>query len=183
VGRVVFAGVPNAGTLLAHPDHVIKLLDRVTTALNLFPAGIVTEVLESILTAIKVIGHGALKGLTGLSCMKPGGDFLKALNQGAPKGADYCAIAADYVPSDAGVKLLLAGTLADAVLDRVFDHVQNDLVVPEPGVYAENGCRTFPITDPARILILPASTGILHTTLFGSPLVQSKLLEWLVESG
>jgi hypothetical protein len=179
VGRVVFAGVPNAGTLLAHPDHMVKLLDRITTALNLFPAGIVTEVLESILTAIKVIGHGALKGLKGLACMNPDGDFLKTLNQGSPKGADYYAIAADYVPSDAGIKLLVAGTLADAVVDRVFDHTQNDLVVPEPGVYQDNGCKTFPIADPTRTLLLPASSGILHTTMFGSPVVQSKLLEWL----
>jgi hypothetical protein len=115
--------------------------------------------------------------------MKPGGEFLSTLNQGAPKGADYYAIAADYVPSDAGIKLLLAGTLADAIVDRVFDHTQNDLVVPEPGVYEDNGCKTFPIADPARKLLLPASTGTLHTTLFGSPVVQSKLLEWLTESG
>ena len=39
VRRTVFVGVPNNGTALADPDHIVKMLDRLTTALNLFPTG------------------------------------------------------------------------------------------------------------------------------------------------
>lgn len=180
VRRVVFVAVPNSGTLLADPDHMVKMIDRLTTALNLFPTGPVTETLEALITAVKVIGHGALKGLAGLACMHPTGDFLKALNHGEPTGAEYYAIAADYEPTDSGLKALLAGTVADAVLDRVFDDVPNDLVVPEPGVFGENGCKTFPISNLSRMLKIPPTAGVIHTTMFSSDIVRSKLLEWLV---
>ena len=180
VRRVIFVAAPNAGTLLADPDHMVKMIDRLTTALNLFPTGPVTETLEALITAIKVIGHGGLKGLNGLACMHPTGDFLKTLNHGEPTGADYYAVAADYEPTDSGLKALLAGTVADAVLDRVFENVPNDLVVPEPGVFGENGCKTFPISDLNRMLQIPPTAGVIHTTMFSSDLVRSKLLEWLI---
>jgi hypothetical protein len=180
VRRVIFVAVPNSGTPLADPDHMVKMIDRLTTALNLFPTGPVTETLEALITAIKVIGHGGLKGLDGLACMHPTGDFLKALNHGEPTGAEYYAVAADYEPTDSGLKALLAGTVADVVLDRVFEDVPNDMVVPEPGVFAENGCKTFPISDVNRMLQIPPTAGVIHTTMFSSDLVRSKLLEWLI---
>ena len=36
INRVVFVAAPNRGTLLADPDHMVEMLDRMTTALNLF---------------------------------------------------------------------------------------------------------------------------------------------------
>jgi hypothetical protein len=180
VGRVVFVGVPNAGTPLADPDHMVKMIDRFTTALNLFPSGPITETLEALITAVKVIGHGALQGLDGLACMRPAGAFLKTLNHGEPAGAEYYAVAADFEPTDSGLKALLAGTVADAVIDRVFENVPNDMVVPEPGVYGENGCKTFPIAGVNRMLQIPPGAGVVHTTLFGSDLVRAKLLDWLL---
>ena len=87
VRRVVFVGVPNNGTLLAHPDHMMKMIDRFTTLLNVFPSGVVTETLEAIITAVKVIGHGALKGLQGLASMQP--TAAPENNQGAPAGRGY----------------------------------------------------------------------------------------------
>lgn len=178
VGKIVFVGVPNAGTLLAQPDHMVKMIDRLTTALNLFPSGPVGEVLEAILTAIKVIGHGALKGLDGLASMAPSGEFLTRINSGNPSGGGYYAIGADYEPRHPGLKALVAGTIADAVLDRVFGETPNDLVVPEPGVFAVEGCGAFPI--PAQQLLrVPADAGVIHTTLFGHPPVSARLLQWL----
>jgi hypothetical protein len=180
VQRVVFVCTPNQGTLLAHPDHMVRMIDRLTTALNLFPTGPVTETLEALITAVKVIGHGALKGLEGLASMRPGGPFLKELNGGsAPSNPGYCAIAADFEPVDQGLRALVTGSLADAVLDRVFQDVANDLVVPEPGVYGANGTASFPIPD-ARLLKAPPADGIIHTTIFGYPPATAKLLEWLV---
>jgi len=178
VKRIVFVGVPNQGTLLAHPDHMVKMIDRFTTALNLFPTGPVTETLEALITAIKVIGHGALSGLSGLAAMRPDGEFLQGLNRPSASWSEYYAIAADYTPSDQGLKALIAGRIADAVLDRVFEKTGNDLVVPEPGVYTANGAAGFPISS-ARLLRVAPQDGIMHTTLFSHPPATGKLLEWL----
>jgi hypothetical protein len=178
VKRIAFWGVPNHGTLLAHPNHMVKMIDRLTTLLNLFPTGVVTETLEGLITAIKIIGHGALKGLNGLAAMNPEGDFLRALNQQAPLATEYFAIAADYSPSDEGVKALVAGNIANAVLDRVFERAANDLVVPELGVYSENGGSGFPI-DQGRVLRIPASAGIMHTHLFSYKPAIEKVTAWL----
>jgi hypothetical protein len=178
VRRVVFAGVPNNGTALTHPDHMVRMLDRYTTALNLFPTGVVTETLEVILTALKVLGHGALRGLDGLAAMRPGGSFLATLNGGHEDGSGYHAIAADFEPTDAGLKALLTGKVADAVMDRVFSDVPNDLVVPQPGVHGGNGNPAFPI--PAdRCHLVPLDAGIIHTTLFSHPPAQARLRDWL----
>jgi hypothetical protein len=178
VRRVVFVGVPNQGTLLAHPDHMTKMIDRLTTALNLFPSGPVTETLEALITAVKVIGHGALKGLDGLASMRPEGEFLQGLNRQSAGGSEYFAVAADYTPGDQGVKALVAGRIANAISDRVFEQTPNDLVVPEPGVYGKNGGPGFPIDAP-RVLRVAAGAGILHTTLFSHRPAIDKLTEWL----
>lgn len=178
VRRVVFFGVPNNGTLLAQPDHMVQMLDRLTTALNLFPTGVVTELLEAILTVVKVIGHGALGGLDGLAAMRPGGVFLNALNASQEDGRNYYAVAADYEPVDEGLKALLTGSVKDAVMDRIFEQVPNDLVVPEPGVYGANGSPAFPIAD-TRYLQVPVDAGVIHTTLFAYPPAIDKLRDWL----
>ena len=177
VKRVVFVAVPNQGTLLADPDHMVQMIDRLTTALNIFPTGPVTETLEGLITALKVIGHAALKGLAGLASMDPAGAFIGKLNGGAPQGVEYYAIAADYQPTDQGLRILLTGT-ADAVLDRVFEEKANDLVVPEAGVYAANGCQVFPLQDERVFLIAP-NQGVVHTTMFGHAPATDKLLTWL----
>lgn len=178
VRRVVFAGVPNNGTPLTQPDHMVHMLDRFSTALNLFPTGPVTETLEAILSVVKVIGHGALDGLDGLAAMCPGGTFLNALNVGQEDGSNYYAIAADYEPVDGGLKALLTGSVTDAVMDRVFEQVPNDLVVPQPGVYGPNGSMAFPLAD-TRCLQVPVAAGVIHTTLFTYPPAMDKLLDWL----
>jgi len=179
VKRIAFVAVPNAGTLLAHPDHMVKMIDRLTTALNLFPTGPVAEGLEALLTAVKIIGHGSLKALDGLASMHPEGEFLRRLNQGAPAADGYHAVAADYEPTHEGIKALVAGKIADSVIDRVFQDAENDLVVPEAGVYSANGSGAFPV--PAeRLLRIRGEAGVIHTTVFGHAPAADKLLEWLV---
>src|SRR5208282_3676199 len=75
VRRIVFCGVPNGGTALADPDHMVDMIDRFTTALTLFPTGPITETFEALITVVKIVGHGALKGLPGLASMRPKGTF------------------------------------------------------------------------------------------------------------
>lgn len=177
VHRAVFAGVPNQGTKLAQPDHMIDMIDRMTTGLNVVPAGGVADILEGLLIAVKIIGHGALKALAGLRSMDPDGEFLKRLNRPGRRHDGFLAIAADYEPRDAGLKSLV-GRAADSVVDRVFERAGNDLVVPEAGVYDVNGSDSFPIADD-RCLRLPTSAGIMHTGIFAHPDVSVRLREWL----
>lgn len=177
VNRIAFVGVPNQGTLLAQPDHMVEMIDRLTTGLNLLPPGGVADVLDGILIAVKIIGHGALKALDGLRAMDPAGEVLRTLNQGGPSTATYYAVAANYEPTDPGLKGLVSRA-RDAVVDRIFEGAANDLVVPELGVYDRNGGGGFPIASD-RCLQLPDSAGVMHTGMFGHPEVARRLDQWL----
>ena len=180
VGRVVFVATPNHGTALADADHMVDFIDRYTSILNLLPPGpqdVVTEVLEAILTVVKLIGHAMLRGLPGLLSMDPRGDFIKRLNSGQPPAAQYYALAADYEPAGS-LKALVAGTIADTIVDRVFGKEPNDLVVPTLGVTEGSTNRVFPIqTD--QLFSYPGSGGVLHTNFFGAPTTSTRLLDWL----
>jgi len=178
VNRVIFVGVPNYGTPLANPDHMMAMIDRLTTALNLFPTGPVVETLEAMITAIKMIAHGGIGGLRGLASMRPDGDFLKKLNDGRQQTSKYFAIGADYEPQGTGLRALVRGTVADAALDYIFADKANDLVVPEAGVYGADGSGAFPLKD-ASVLRLPGTAGVIHTRMFTHAPASAKLLEWL----
>ena len=177
VRRVAFVGVPNQGTLLAQPSHMVDMIDRLTTGLNLVPASGVADVLEGILIAVKIIGHGALKGLAGLQAMNPNGPFLKRFKQAARHNAEYYAVAANYEPTDPGLRGLVSRG-KDLVADHVFGGAGNDLVVPEAGVYAADDFDGFPIPTE-RLLRLPSSAGVMHTDMFGHPDVVQRLRAWL----
>ena len=177
VRRIVFGATPNGGTLLADPDHMVDMVDRLTTALSLFPSGPVTETLEALITVVKVLGHGGLKGLEGLASMHPEGTFLAGLNRASASGAEYFAIAANYQATDRGLRALVTGTV-DNVLDQVFGDAPNDLVVPTAGVHAKNGDGNFPVQED-RVLLFEPAQGVMHTGLFEQPAVSEKLLAWL----
>ena len=174
VSRIAFVGVPNQGTPLTDPDHMSDMIDRFTTVLNVAPPGSPADWLEGLLIAVKILGHGALKGLAGLQSMNPKGKFLAALNTGGRQNPDNLAIAADYDPTDEALKSIVK----DGAVDAIFQDAGNDLVVPELGVYGENGSGTFPIPT-AACLRLPASAGVTHTTMFANADVQRRLNSWL----
>jgi hypothetical protein len=176
VRRSVFGGVPNAGTILTDADHVVGMLDRLTTALNVLPTGLPGEILDGLLIVVKVLGRGALNSLPGLISMRPAGEFLELLNQ-AGKAGEYYAVAADYEPTDAGLRQLVKKA-GDAAVDRVFGNLPNDLVVPQGGVYEDNGGAGFPVPND-RCLLLGPDRGVMHTTMFADPDVQRALLRWL----
>jgi pimeloyl-ACP methyl ester carboxylesterase len=177
VRRIAFVGVPNSGTALADPDHMVDMIDRLTTVLTLSPTGAVTETLEALITAIKTLAHGALKGLGGLASMNPGGPFLRTLNMPSPPGVDYFAVASNYEPVDRGLRGLVSGA-ADGVLDRVFANAGNDLVVPTDGVTGGNGGTGFPLAD-ANVLTFPPQAGVMHTGFFRRAEVSERLLAWM----
>ena len=104
----MFAATPNNGTVLADPDHMVAMVDRLTTLLTVFPTGPVTETLEALITVVKVLAHGVLSGLGGLASMRPQDQFLRRVNRDTASSADYFAIAANYAPTDAGLRGLVA---------------------------------------------------------------------------
>jgi pimeloyl-ACP methyl ester carboxylesterase len=177
VRRIVFGGVPNSGTALADPDHMVDMIDRFTTALTLLPTGPVTETFEALVTVIKIIGHGALKSLRGLASMHPKGTFLETLNQSTTQHAEYFAIASNYEPTDRGLRALVTGA-ADDLADEVFGNVGNDLVVPTEGVWGKNGGSAFPLA-PDRVLSFGPTQGVMHTSFFRQGKVAEDLLAWL----
>jgi hypothetical protein len=177
VRRLVMAGVPNAGTLLADPDHMVDMIDRLTTVLTLFPSGAAAETLEALVTVVKMIGRGILTGLDGLVSMHPKGAFLSTLNVEGGAAQAYFAVASNFEPKERGLRALVAGA-ADRLVDFVFADAGNDLVVPTDGVHQGNGHPVFPL--PAeRVLLLTPEDGAMHTSLFTQASVEKKLFEWL----
>jgi pimeloyl-ACP methyl ester carboxylesterase len=172
VGKVVFVGAPNAGTILADGQHVGDLIDTYTNLLNFLPDNGVTDILEAIIAVVKQLAVGALKGLPGLQSMRPGGEFGKWLNAGPRAGETrYFALASDFTPGEPGLKAYAM----DRLMDKVFT-AANDLVVPTEGVFAENGSGFFPIEEK---FVFKGSDGVAHTGFFGHRGAREKIMEWL----
>lgn len=180
VGSIVFVGTPNAGTLLAQPDHMMSMIDRYTTALNILPTGPVEEVLEAIVTTVKVVAHATMKALDGLMSMNPVGDYLTQVNVAGENGTKYYAICANFepnTPETAPLKTIIKAKVGDAVVDRIFKDAPNDLVVPTDGVFTAGGPH-FPLDESSR-LVFPSDRGIWHSAYFEQPETADRLRIWL----
>lgn len=176
VDRSVFVATPNHGTALADAEHMTAFINRYTSVLNLIPPGpheVVTDILEAVITAVKMIGAAALEGLPGLTSMNPGGAFLEHMNQGVGTASTYYGVAADYEPQGG-----LAAMVTDGVVDRVFNNAANDLVVPTLGVFQGSNDPSFPIPQE-RLLQFPATQGVNHSGFFSQPEFGTTLLNWL----
>lgn len=169
VGRVVFVGTPNQGTVLCKPDHITDLLDRYTTALNILPTGPLGDVLDAVIAVVKIVGHGVLTGLDGLAAMDPNGGFISQLSMGNRGSTQYFGLTANYEPADAGLMTFLK----DHAMDRVFGDADNDLVVPTDGVAPSDE----PVAGSHRYA---AAEAIHHGGYFGAPKTETLLLDWLV---
>ena len=177
VGRVVFVATPNNGTALADEENIVSLLDRVATLANIMPGTPIVEALDAVLAVVKTIAHGVLTGLSGLSAMRPGGEFLGALNRGGAVPTEYFGLAANYEPTNPGLRALVTGA-KDALVDIAFGGEPNDLVVPTVGVYQGAADANFPI--PAdRLLEFPPERGISHSTFWAEPETSERFLAWL----
>ncbi|MGW8368192.1 MAG: esterase/lipase family protein [Gammaproteobacteria bacterium] len=175
VRKIVFVASPNGGTTLADADYMGDFVDAHTNILSLLPDNAITDTLEVIITVLKQLAVGALKGLDGLQSMKPEGAYLRdVLNQpGSPASSDYYAIASDFEPTTDS----FGPWAKDRLLDKIFQQ-RNDLVVPTSSVYAENGSAMFPIRAD-RLLELGEADGAHHGSFFRNPRAVGKLGEWL----
>ena len=180
VGSVVFVGTPNAGTLLAQPDHMMNMIDRYTTALNVLPTGPVEEILEAIVTTVKVVAHATMQALDGLMSMNPVGDYLKSVNVAGENGTKYFAICANFEPNTAAtapLKTIIKQKVGDAIVDRIFKDAPNDLVVPTNGVFTASGPH-FPLAEASR-LVFSSDRAIWHSAYFEQPETAERLRQWL----
>jgi len=173
VGTIVFVGTPNAGTALAAFERIGQFIDRMTNLLDLLPDNPVTDPLATIISVAKQMAVGTLKGLDGLTCMTPDGEYLKTLNGPCSAGATYRAVAADFEPPPGSS---LATIARDAGADFIFGGEQNDLVVPTGGVFAGNGGSLFPIADP---LVLESALAVDHSGYWAQTDVVNALDGWL----
>jgi hypothetical protein len=180
VRRIVFVGAVNAGTALADDEHMIAMIDRFTTLARFIPQGTARTVVDALVMAIKVVGHGFLADLEGLAAMNPKGAFIKALNVPGGTAAEQFAIASNFEPKP-GTPIFSLTRAGDLAVDKIFADAANDLVVPRDGVFARNGAAGFPIDD-ARCLQFGPADGIIHTEFFNEPRVGAQLLEWLEPS-
>lgn len=176
VRRVVFAGVPNAGSPLADMDHMQAFVDSYTTMLNLLGHGIpIAATLGSIVAVVKQLAASAIKGLDGLQSMDPDGTFLTDLNKGPAGTETYYALASNYEPA-AGSGL---AAFCDALMDKVFDLQMNDLIVPTQGVYQLPDSATsarFPVT---KVRQFAPGDAIDHSAYFHRPEAASQIYTWL----
>lgn len=174
VRTLLMVATPNSGTAMAEPKHIGNWLDLVTNMLQFFPDNPVTDTIDVVLTVIKQLAVGAMKGLNGLMSMRPGGPFLAdTLNQPVPHDVTYRAITSNFEP---GVDTPMRWVLADMGIDQIFDQDANDLVVPTTGVYAHNGATAFPISAPVEF---PSQSAVHHSAYFAHPTVTTAMNNWL----
>lgn len=181
ISKIVHVGVPNAGTQLANVKRIGKFVDRISTMLNLAPDGplsTVADVLDGILTVVKIIGCNGVGELPGLSAMDPAATWLPTL--GARQAAPHTsyAIGSDYEPSGGVLQLV---RVPDAAADLVFGLLPNDMVVPATGVY-DVSAAGFPIPAERRVGF-SRDEHVWHCAYFGQRKTQKALLDWLPADG
>jgi len=176
--KIVHVGVPNAGTALANVERYGTFIDRTSTLLNLAPDGplsVVADILDGILTVVKIIGCNGIGALPGLSAMDPANQWLRDLAARPARSHTAYAIGSDYAPSGGVLQLV---RVPDGLADLVFSNDANDMVVPADGVYDAASATGFPIPAERRIAF-SKSEGVWHCAYFGQHKTQQGLLDWL----
>ncbi len=174
VRSAVLVGATCNGTILASADNWDELINRATTLLNLVPGLAVNATLETILAVVRSLAVEVVKDLEGLSCMAPGSDFLKLLNDktAKPTAARYRAIVSNYEPKDPA----LVAWLNDEARDWIFKGVPNDMMVAIESMDGPNGYGAFPIKVHRDF---QPDEGVEHSDYFGQPMTSKALLGWL----
>lgn len=177
VNKAVLVAAPNQGSILTDPENGLELVDRYTNMLTNLPDNAYTLVIEGVLALVKLLGYGALSTLPGLTCLRPGNDYLNALNA-APQGkTTYYALAADYTPESAALLERFRSVVADQFIDSVFNE-KNDMVVPTEGCYQSGSEAGAFVIPPERRRIF--TKGINHSGFFGTPVADEQIVSWLV---
>lgn len=134
VGRVIFMGAANQGSQLARPDQLMRLLTIFTNLVRRAGAipglePLAAQVSSLLVRVLQLVVTRAVD-LPGIAELIPEGRLISELNASpvAPAGT-YSFIRANFGDS----KDLLLSQL-EAISDRGFDSIRNDLVVPLDGM-------------------------------------------------
>ncbi|MBN1653529.1 MAG: alpha/beta hydrolase [Deltaproteobacteria bacterium] len=165
IDRIVFVATPNAGTQLAQPERIPDFVERLTNYVNMFPDGVLSIGAGALMSIAAAIVEVGLPRLPGLADQAPDSDLLRALSAAEGNGtADrYFAFRANFEPSGN-----LVDVVKDAVVDRVFGPIENDLVVPTNGV---TSTPTFNL-PPAQCIAFGPGDGVHHTNFFKQDKIQ-----------
>ena len=185
INRIIFAGVPNAGTNLAEPDRWSKLADVYTTLL-LASAPLDNSFLTKAIAGSAIKGVGALvkylaaytvdgNGVPGLAAMEPDGDFIVDLNRDQPGqpdgGQPWFVISSDFHADADGSKLQIVEGIVDDILDEA-----NDLVVDTRSMAAID---TPPGGHVRRTLDFGTNSSVFHNNYFQQAEVADAMRAWL----
>jgi hypothetical protein len=170
VRTVIHVATPNAGTVLASPDHWGTLLDTVTNLATLFPDDTASVPLVAVIEVVKQIGTGILSDLDGLAAMDPAAPMLlTGLSPAAGWSSGQAfTIASDFDPEYASLAVRALDVLADP-----FFREGNDLVVPTEGV------RHAPGLTVEDGIVVPRTPAISHIAYFRDPAVRKQIDTWL----
>ncbi len=143
VGRVVFVGVPNAGTHLANPKNWAAMADVLVNLVSQDPTGLYGRLSGFLFYMLaQEIGDNipGLQAMNPLTADKhPGQDnsFLERLQQAGPQGAaEYFVVASNYAPNRDTLNVIsLLKEAGDQLLDKFFAE-PNDLVVHTASMWA-----------------------------------------------
>ncbi len=144
VNKVVHVGVPNAGTALADVERHGQFVNRLSTLLNLAPDGplsVVADILDGVLTVVKIIGCNGVGALPGLHAMNPASGWLSALGSRSAPPLTGHAIDADFAPAGGLLKLV---RIPDGVADLVFG------LAPTTSLSPPEACTTWARRSASR---------------------------------
>lgn len=202
IGKVVFVGGTNAGTLLAQPDNWADLLDLYTNLATVAARSIeiltgtapAAEMLKGMVTGIgPFVRYLAMVSpkdrlVPGLLAMEPDGPFITEINRTQPgqpaAGTPWYVVSSDFEagpledpddPSRKGGQLAL--TLADRLADRLMG-VKNDLVVDTASMASvdlPSGGGFIKDT-----LSFGTNATVYHLSYFIQPKTSDTLRSWLI---
>jgi hypothetical protein len=189
-GRVVFVGVPNAGTRLADAVNWERLADLYTnltvTACKVsslsphaaLPALILKEIIKTVSAFVKYLARYATAdgGVPGLAAMQPDGPFIKRLQKKAGQAHNYVVssefqpkLVGKHEPKELPFRFLLS--LGEGFMSQLMQGEPNDLVVNTSSMDAIGA-----LTDAYRFERTPR---VFHTNYFLQPEVTQSLANWL----
>lgn len=171
---IYFVATPNSGSPIANADHMVDMIDLFTNALTNLPDGPITYSIDLLLGVVTLIGHAGATDLPGIAALATSKSYIADTLNGNPisTSARYGAAAADYQPMVGRENAWFLKKVADSAIDRIFQNagadVPNDLVVPQLGVFENNGHPSFPIPENRRI-VFEKEAGVWHSGFFAQP--------------
>lgn len=186
IDRIVFVGVPNAGTNFAEADRWDKLVDVYTNLLlastpvgNAFLArAIATSAITNVGMLVKYLAAYAVddNGIPGLAAMQPDSKFIDDLNRDRPgqpdAGRPRFVISSNFHATPQQSKLRAIEGIVDVLLDDA-----NDLVVDATSMAAIDSPPGGHVRD---VLDLGANSVVYHTNYFTNADVGKAMQAWLL---